>query len=196
MCCSPTYMLRHAPAATVGEGGAARPLGGKPHGNPLMTEALREIGSARQKKRWGACDASGARGVAGRRSLLNSPIARGRSAGGGPERQVIEGERKIRFGGGVTDKGHWWRAAAGFLCRSIWTTIAARSDHAQTDRYREECALGQPQLPRNSTWFRILTVVVVARMHKMRRNCSPTENRCCGARIIPACSRPAPTHCV
>jgi hypothetical protein len=24
----------------------------------------------------------------------------------------------------------------------------------------------------------------------MRRNCSPTENRCCGARIIPARSQP------
>src|SRR5690349_16889670 len=53
---------------------------------------------------------------------------------------------------------------------------------------------GQPKLPRNSTRFNILTLVVVARSRKMRRNCSPTEDRCCGARIIPACARPATTH--
>ena len=48
----------------------------------------------------------------------------------------------------------------------------------------------------SSTWFRIFDVFVVARKSRMRRNCSPTENRCCGARIVPACSRPAPTHWV
>src|SRR6266699_1460543 len=40
----------------------------------------------------------------------------------------------------------------------------------------------------------LAVVVVVARRRKLRRNCSPTENRCCGATIIPACSRSAPTH--
>lgn len=55
---------------------------------------------------------------------------------------------------------------------------------------------GQIQLLRNSTWFRIFAAVVAARKSRMRRNCSRTENRCCGARIMPACSRPAPTHCV
>jgi hypothetical protein len=55
-------------------------------------------------------------------------------------------------------------------------------------------AYRQAQLARNSTRFRILTVVAVERRRKMRRNCSPTENRCCGAKIIPACSRPAIVH--
>lgn len=58
------------------------------------------------------------------------------------------------------------------------------------------CVDRQPQSLRNSTWFRIVATVAVARRCKRRRSCSPTENRCCGARIIPACSRPAPTHCV
>ena len=49
---------------------------------------------------------------------------------------------------------------------------------------------------RGMRWFRMLKLVVTARRRKMRRNCSPTENRCCGARIMPACSRPALIHCV
>ena len=61
-------------------------------------------------------------------------------------------------------------------------------------RFLRRVRYGQLQLPRNSTWFRIFAAVVVARRSRMRRNCSPTENRCCGARIMPACSRPAPTH--
>jgi hypothetical protein len=42
----------------------------------------------------------------------------------------------------------------------------------------------------------MLDMVALARRRKIRRNCSPTENRCCGARIMPACSRPALIHCV
>lgn len=62
--------------------------------------------------------------------------------------------------------------------------------------WRDECEHGQPQLLRNSIWFRIVDMVALARRRKIRRNCSPTENRCCGARIMPARSRPALIHCV
>jgi len=54
----------------------------------------------------------------------------------------------------------------------------------------------QPQLLRNSAWFRILSAVMLARRRKSRRNCSPTEYRCCRARIIPACSRSASANLV
>ena len=37
-------------------------------------------------------------------------------------------------------------------------------------------------------WFLILSTLLLDRRRKMRRNCSPTEYRCCGARIIPASS--------